>query len=96
MIQSQKVWKIEEQDEQLIKQLSSQLNISSIAAKILIARGCENPEQAASLLKIDESQYHDPFLMAGMEEAITRIEEALENGEKILVYGDYDAGATRF
>ncbi|MEK3766513.1 MULTISPECIES: single-stranded-DNA-specific exonuclease RecJ [unclassified Solibacillus] len=91
MIQSQKVWKIEEQDEQLIKQLSSQLNISSIAAKILIARGCEDSEQAASLLKIDESQYHDPFLMAGMEEAITRIEEALENGEKILVYGDYDA-----
>ncbi|MBD8032086.1 MULTISPECIES: single-stranded-DNA-specific exonuclease RecJ [Solibacillus] len=91
MIQSQKVWEIEVQDEQLIKQLSAQLNISSIAAKILIARGCENPEQAASLLKIDESQYHDPYLMAGMEEAITRIEEALENGEKILVYGDYDA-----
>ena len=37
------------------------------------------------------TQYHDPFLMAGMEEAVVRIEQALENGEKILVYGDYDA-----
>ncbi|MGN7476751.1 single-stranded-DNA-specific exonuclease RecJ [Solibacillus silvestris] len=91
MIQSQKVWKITKQDEQLVKQFSAGLNISSIAAKILIARGCESIEQAEPLLKIDESQYYDPFLLAGMEEAIVRIEQALENGEKILVYGDYDA-----
>ena len=91
MIKSQKLWTINEPDEQLIKNLQSQLNISSIAAKILIARGCESVEQAQPLLKIDDSQYHDPYLMAGMAEAIARIEQALDNGEKILVYGDYDA-----
>lgn len=96
MIQSQKRWTIQNPDEQLINQLTTQLNISTIAAKILIARGCETVEQAAPLLKVDEGAYHDPFLMAGMEQAVARIEQALESGEKILVFGDYDAGATRF
>ncbi|MCH7322211.1 single-stranded-DNA-specific exonuclease RecJ [Solibacillus sp. MA9] len=91
MIQSQKLWTIQNPDEQLINQLTSQLNISTIAAKILIARGCETVEMAAPLLKVDESAYHDPFLMAGMEQAVARIEQALDSGEKILVYGDYDA-----
>lgn len=91
MIQSQKLWTIQNPNEELIKQFTSQLNISTIAAKVLIARGCETVEQAAPLLKIDESAYHDPFLMAGMEEAVARIEQALDNGEKILVYGDYDS-----
>ena len=91
MIQSQKLWTIQAPDEQLIQQLTSQLGVSTIAAKILIARGCETVEQAAPLLKVDASQYHDPFLMAGMEEAVARIEQALDNGQKILIYGDYDA-----
>lgn len=91
MIQSQKLWTINEPDEQLMKQMSSQLGISTIATKILLARGCKTVEQAQQLLKIDDSQYHDPFLMAGMDEAVARIEQALDNGEKILVYGDYDA-----
>lgn len=91
MIQSQKNWTINEMDEQLVNQLSSQLKISTIAAKILIARGCQSVEQAQPLLTIDESAYHDPFLLAGMEQAVARIELALDSGEKILVYGDYDA-----
>lgn len=91
MIKSQKLWTINEPNEHLIKELSNELNISTIATKILLARGCETAEQAKTLLKIDESQYHDPFLMAGMEQAVARIEQALDNGEKILVYGDYDA-----
>lgn len=96
MIQSQKLWTIEKPNEELIKQFTSQLTISSIAAKILIARGCETVEQAKPLLTINPKDYHDPFLLAGMEAAVARIEQALDNGEKILVYGDYDAGATRF
>lgn len=91
MIQSQKLWTIQKPNEELIKQFTSQLKISSITAKILIARGCETVEQAKPLLTINSDDYHDPFLMAGMEEAVARIEQALDSGEKILVYGDYDA-----
>lgn len=96
MIQSKKIWTVNEPPEQKVQQLTEALNISTIAAKILLAKGCNSVEQAQKLLTIDESQYHDPFLLAGMDEAVARIEQALDTGEKIVVYGDYDAGVTRF
>ncbi|MEG0385381.1 MAG: single-stranded-DNA-specific exonuclease RecJ [Solibacillus sp.] len=91
MIQSKKVWTVNEPDEQAVKKMSEALTISTIASKILLAKGCDSVEQAQQLLTVDDSQYHDPFLMAGMEEAVARIEQALDEGEKIVVYGDYDA-----
>ena len=96
MIQSKKRWQVERPDEQLVQQLQNDLHLSAITAKILAARGCETSAHAESLLNMTETSVYDPFLMNGMAEAVARIEQALENGEKILVYGDYDAGATRF
>ncbi|MDN4494566.1 single-stranded-DNA-specific exonuclease RecJ [Ureibacillus aquaedulcis] len=91
MIQSTKKWVVEQPDEDLIKQLQSGLNISSLAAKILSARGYSSSEQAKTIINMDESNLHDPYLLNGMKEAVERIEEALNSGEKILIYGDYDA-----
>ena len=91
MIQSKKRWQVERPDEQLVQQLQNDLQLSAIAAKILVARGCETSAHAESLLNMTESSLHDPFLMHGMAEAVARIEQALDHGEKILVYGDYDA-----
>ncbi|MEG0473746.1 MAG: single-stranded-DNA-specific exonuclease RecJ, partial [Solibacillus sp.] len=91
MIQSKKVWTVNEPDGQAVKKMSEALSISTIASKILLAKGYDSVEQAERLLTVDDSQYHDPFLMAGMEEAVARIEQALDEGEKIVVYGDYDA-----
>lgn len=91
MIQSKKRWQVERPDEQLVQQLQNDLQLSAIAAKILVARGCETSSQAESLLNMTETSVYDPFLMHGMAEAVARIEQALDNGEKILVYGDYDA-----
>lgn len=96
MIKSKKRWQVERPDEQLVQQLQNDLQLSALAAKILVARGCETSAHAESLLNMTEATLHDPFLMHGMTEAVARIEQALDNGEKILVYGDYDAGATRF
>ncbi|MEG0259362.1 MAG: single-stranded-DNA-specific exonuclease RecJ [Lysinibacillus sp.] len=90
MIQSKKRWQVERPDEKLVQQLQNDLKLSAIAAKILVARGCETSVQAESLLHMTESSIHDPFLMHGMTEAVARIEQALENGGKILIYGDYD------
>lgn len=83
-------------DEATVTALQQGLQLSSMAAKILAARGFTTVEAATNWLQMDESAMHDPFLMNGMDEAVFRIEQALEEGEKILVYGDYDAGATRF
>lgn len=91
MIESTKKWIVQRPDEELVKQLQNNLGVSAIAAKILVARGCASEEQAASLLKTDEQHFHDPFAMHGMDEAVERIHRALEDGEKILVYGDYDS-----
>ncbi|MGN4124317.1 single-stranded-DNA-specific exonuclease RecJ [Lysinibacillus sphaericus] len=91
MILSKKRWLVERPDAQLVQALQNDLQISAIAAKILAARGCETPAAAESLLNMTEINIHDPFLMHGMAEAVARIEHALENGEKILIYGDYDA-----
>ena len=90
MIESTKKWVVQRPDSQLVQQLQESLGISAIAAKILVARGCTSEDQAASLLKVDERYFHDPYAMHGMEQAVERILQALEEGEKILVYGDYD------
>jgi len=91
MILSKKRWQVERPDAMLVQTLQNDLQLSAIAAKILAARGCETTADAESLLNMTEASIHDPFLMHGMAEAVARIEQALENGEKILIYGDYDA-----
>ena len=91
MIQSTKKWVVEQPKEDALKQLQNELNISSLAAKILSGRGYTSVEQAKKILNMDETNLHDPYLLNGMKEAVERIEEALNNGEKILIYGDYDA-----
>ena len=91
MILSKKRWQVERPDATLVQALQNDLQLSAIAAKILAARGCETPAEAESLLNMTEASIHDPFLMPGMTEAVARIEQALEKGEKILIYGDYDA-----
>ncbi|WP_068983740.1 single-stranded-DNA-specific exonuclease RecJ [Lysinibacillus xylanilyticus] len=91
MILSKKRWQVERPDAMLVQTLQNDLQLSAIAAKILAARGCETTAHAESLLNMTEASIHDPFLMHGMTEAVARIEQALENGEKILIYGDYDA-----
>ncbi|MGE7693021.1 single-stranded-DNA-specific exonuclease RecJ [Lysinibacillus sp. NPDC094177] len=91
MILSKKRWQVERPDAKLVQTLQNELQLSAIAAKILAARGCETTADAESLLNMTEASIHDPFLMHGMAEAVARIEQSLENGEKILVFGDYDA-----
>lgn len=91
MIESTKKWIVEQPNEENITKLQKELNISSIAAKILIARGYTSVQEAKSVLQMDESYLHSPYLLKGMKEAVERIEAALNNGEKILIYGDYDA-----
>ncbi|KGR78634.1 single-stranded-DNA-specific exonuclease RecJ [Ureibacillus manganicus] len=91
MIKSQKKWIVQKNNEELVKQLQTELGISSIASKILISRGYELAHDALSILKMDDSHLHDPFLMHGMKEAVDRIKHAIEVGENICIYGDYDA-----
>ena len=61
-----------------------------LCAAVLFARGVDTPEKAAEFLRETPVSQRDPFLLQDMERAATRIRQALDRGETIAVYGDYD------
>jgi single-stranded-DNA-specific exonuclease len=77
-----------------IESLSKAININWYLSAILLQRGVADFEQAKSFFRPTLNDLHDPFLMKDMPEAIERIRKAIENQEKILIYGDYDVDGT--
>src|SRR3979490_2580309 len=77
-----------------IERLSSLININSCLSAVLLQRGVEDFESARKFFRPALDQLHDPFLMMDMKLAVERIHKAILNGEKILVYGDYDVDGT--
>jgi len=74
--------------------LEKVLGVSKTIASLLVQRGIETYDAAKSFFRPTLEQLHDPFLMKDMEKAVTRILNALESQERILVYGDYDVDGT--
>ncbi len=91
MLRSKKRWRIERQGHSLEQQFVAELNISPLVANLLLNRGISSVEEARDFLYIEKTEFHDPFLMKGMRQAVERIETAITNQEKILIFGDYDA-----
>ena len=81
-------------DEQLVSDFSKELTISPVLTSLLVQRGISDFESAKCFFRPDLNQLLDPFLMKDMEKAVDRLQEALEAGQKILVYGDYDVDGT--
>jgi single-stranded-DNA-specific exonuclease len=91
----QKRWSVRAKPEYAdIIRLSTELNIDPVLSTLLLQRGVTDFEIARSFFRPELNHLHDPFLMKDMDKAITRIEQAFEEGEKILVYGDYDVDGT--
>ncbi|KYG31873.1 single-stranded-DNA-specific exonuclease RecJ [Alkalihalobacillus trypoxylicola] len=84
-------WKVEEQPEELVQELQKSKNLSPLVAKLLINRGFTTAEQADQFLNKQKMNYHDPYLLSGMSEAVSRIKQAIDSNERILIFGDYDA-----
>ena len=88
-------WRLLEQvDDKIVDELSRQLKVKPIIAKLLVQRGFGTVEKANSFFFSSLQDQHDPFLMDGMATAVGRVLAALERYEKILVYGDYDVDGT--
>jgi single-stranded-DNA-specific exonuclease len=81
-------------DEEVVGQLASDLGIDKVLANLLVQRGIVNFEEAKKFFRPSLNDLHDPFLMKDMDKAIDRLEKAIKNGEKILVFGDYDVDGT--
>ena len=77
-------------NDEVIKLLQSQIGVSRGISIILAQRGINNYERAKSFFRPKFNNLHDPFLMKDMEFATDRINRAINNEEKILIYGDYD------
>lgn len=90
-----KRWVLKEKaDDEIVKRLSSALNINERLCSLLAQRGITNYEEAKQFFRPKLEHLHDPFLMKDMDKAVDRIIQAHENGEKIVVYGDYDVDGT--
>lgn len=91
MVKSKTRWKIEEIDQELALRLQQRLHIPPLIAQLLVGRGICTLEEAEKFLGGSVHDFYDPFLLDGMDTAVTRVKEAIEAGEPILIYGDYDA-----
>jgi len=81
-------------DKQIVDDLSSVLGIDKNLSTLLVQRGIENYDEAKYFFRPSLTHLHDPFLMKDMDKAVERIKRAWEDGEKILIYGDYDVDGT--
>ena len=89
-----KRWKILSEQKEKIDSLQKELNIHPALCKILVQRSFETFDKAKNFFRPQLSQLHDPWLMKDMDKAVRRIQSAVENKEKILVFGDYDVDGT--
>ena len=74
--------------------LKEALQVDELVAKLLVQRGISSFEAAKKFFRPSLTHLHDPFLMKDMAKAVDRIEQAIDQNENILVYGDYDVDGT--
>ena len=68
--------------------------VSPLVSELLVQRGIRTLEEAKGFFRASLDELHDPFLMKDMDRAVQRVAEAIEKGQRILVYGDYDVDGT--
>ena len=86
-----KKWECYEIDEKELKEFMQKYNLNELLARVLLNKGITNKEDIDLFMSPTRKDFHDPFLMPDMEIAVNRILKAIDNNEKIIIYGDYDA-----
>lgn len=86
--------KLTHQQQEERDKLSGKLGISPVLCQLLVQRGISTEEGAHKFFNPDLKDLHDPFLLPDMDKAVKRIEKALGQKERILIYGDYDVDGT--
>jgi single-stranded-DNA-specific exonuclease len=91
----EKKWVVKKKgDPEVIEKLSNELNIDHILAELLVQRNITDFDQAKAFFRPELKDLHDPFLMIDMHKAVERLNRAIQENERILVYGDYDVDGT--
>ena len=79
-----------EPDQQVVNQLSSELSLPPLVAKILVTRGLDTKSKAEEFLSPSLENLLDPFLLTDMDKGVDRVIRALKEKERIMIFGDYD------
>lgn len=87
----QKKWLLKEFDKNRVVEMSKEFKISPLTSIILYNRGICEDKEISEFLNYNLNSLHDPYLLKDMDKAVSRIENAKKNNEKITIYGDYDA-----
>ena len=90
----EKRWKIIKADKEKVDALQAALKIHPILCELLVQRGLDSFEEAKRFFRPSLDDLHDPWLMKDMKKAVDRIDEAMSDNQKILIFGDYDVDGT--
>ena len=85
-----KKWSFYEVEQEKINEISNKYNITKLLAQILVNRGITEEKEIRTFLEPTRNDFYDPFLLPDMEKAVDRIIEAINNQEKVMIFGDYD------
>ena len=85
-----KKWEFYEENNEKIIEIAKKHNISELLTKILVNRGITDDKEIDTFLNPTRNDFYDPYLMPDMEKAVERIIKAINNQEKVMIYGDYD------
>ncbi len=85
-----RVWRIPKPNQALRDIFTLKLGVSGVVAQVLINRGITTVEEARNFLSTKTELLHDPYLMKDMDKAVARIRRAVDNREKVRIFGDYD------
>lgn len=85
-----KKWEFKEIDESKVTEIAKKFNISNLLSTVLVNHNIVNENEIEIFLNPTRNDFHDPYLMPDMEICVERIIKAIENQEKVIIYGDYD------
>ena len=85
-----KKWQIYDTNQEKIEEIESRYNLNKLLATILVNRNITTEKEIELFLNPTREDFYDPFLIKDMDIAIKRIIKAIENQEKVTIYGDYD------
>lgn len=89
------IWNVKERgNKQDVERIVEDLNVDWVIANLLVQRGITTYDEAEKFFRPKLSELNDPFLMKDMQAAVERLQSAIANNEKILVFGDYDVDGT--
>ena len=92
---TERKWTVQDPgDPEKVGRLATELGVDRVLAELLVQRGVETFQQARCFFRPSLEDLHDPFLMKDMDKAVDRLHVAIQKGQKVLVYGDYDVDGT--